>query len=649
MRLTLTTKITLGLGVVVGLGVMSMAIIAAGLKSVTRSLEEMSDDKEPRSAAVYEMEINVNGFGLAVLKYQYRADPRFRALAEEDERDFARFHALFMTLADTPQEWRLGETIGKLFREYRKTGRVLIRTRDRQERVFADIGRTIDRMDRRIDREIQPHVRDGGGRRIAQLEAVLDFEADVAEIGHALSRYRLVRSVEHRRQVRRETNEARATLARLRSLPLAPPAAQALDGLRRDFDATSALVRDAVVIESAIQRRSLRLTALREEIDRLLDTELQVLSSINLSRPRRAGVEAARRVTSWVWVLLPLFFVAAVVVARVMRAVLSPLEHLMHGTRQVAAGNLGHRVVAPGNDELADLGRAFNRMVAELEATTVSKTRLETSERELASTVAALRHEMTERHRAGEERARLQASLRRSEVMSAMGALVAGVAHEVRTPLFGISSVVDALEARLERSGQRELLGTHLDVLRGEVERLSRVMRDLIEFGRPVSGERVDAALGDVVREAVTICRSQAERAGVTLREELGDATVVLPMRRERLLQVFRNVVENAIQHSPSGGTVRITLTRRDDATSPVVECVVSDTGDGIAPEDVPHLFDPFFSRRKGGTGLGLAIVQRIVEEHHGTVTAGNGVVRGAEFTIRLPLAAAEPGWEVAS
>jgi signal transduction histidine kinase len=193
------------------------------------------------------------------------------------------------------------------------------------------------------------------------------------------------------------------------------------------------------------------------------------------------------------------------------------------------------------------------------------------------------------------------------------------------------------------------MLGTHLAVLRGEVERLSRVMRDLIEFGRPVSGERVDAALGDVVREAVTICRSQAERAGVTLREELGDATFVLAMRRERLLQVFRNVVENAIQHSPSGGTVRIALTRHDAATGPVVECVVSDTGDGIAPEDVPHLFDPFFSRRKGGTGLGLAIVQRIVEEHHGTVTAGNGVVRGAEFTIRLPLAAAEPGWEVAS
>ncbi len=646
MRLTLTTKIALGLGVVVALGVVSMAIIAAGLESVTRSLEEISDDKEPRSAAVYEMEINVNGFGLAVLKYQYRAEPRFRAWAEKDERDFARFHALFMTLADTPQEWRLGDEIGRLFDTYRKTGRVLILARDRQERVFTAIARTLDRMDEIVDRELQPRVRGGDTRRFAQLEAVLDLEADLAELGHALARYRLFRSVGHRRRVRQQEEEARATLVRLQQLPLAP---RPVAVLARDFDAMVALVREAVVIEGGIQRRSLRLTSLREEIDHLLDTELQVLSSINLSRPRRAGVEAAEHVTSMVWILLPLFFLAAIVVALVMRAVLRPLGHLMHGTRQVAAGNLGHRVVAPGSDELADLGRAFNTMVAELEATTVSKTRLETSERELASTVAALRLEMIARQRAGEEGARLEASLRRSEVMSAMGALVAGVAHEVRTPLFGISSVVDALEARLERSGQRELLGTHLDILRGEVERLSRVMHDLIEFGRPVSAERADAALADVVREAVAICRGQADRAGVTLHTELGDQAFVLAMSRERLLQVFRNVVENAIQHSPSGSIVRVALARRQETPEPVVECIVSDAGDGIAAEDVPHLFEPFFSRRDGGTGLGLAIARRIVEEHHGTVTAGNGPAGGAEFVIRLPLAAAEPSWEVAS
>lgn len=646
MRLTLTTKIALGLGVVVALGITSMAIIAAGLESVTRSLEEISDDKEPRSAAVYEMEINVNGFGLAVLKYQYRAEPRFRAWAEQDERDFARFHALFMTLADSPQEWRLGESIGRLFETYRKTGRVLIRARDRQEQVFTDIAQTVDQMDELVDRELQPRARAEGARRLAQLEAVLDLEADLAEIGHALARYRLVRSATHRRQVRQQEDEARATLARLQQLPLAP---RAVAALTRDFDALTVQVRTAVVIEGGIQRRSLRLTALREEIDRLLDTELQVLSSINLSRPRRAGVEAAEHVTSMVWILLPLFFGAAIVVALVMRAVLRPLAFLSHGTRQVAAGNLGHRVMAPGNDELADLGRAFNTMVAELEATTVSKTRLEASERVLASTVAALRHEMVERQRAGEERTRLEASLRRSEVMSAMGALVAGVAHEVRTPLFGISSVVDALEARLERSGQRALLGTHLDVLRGEVDRLSRVMHDLIEFGRPASGELVDADLVDVVREAVAICRSQADRAGVTIDTELGDDACVMPMRRERLLQVFRNVVENAIQHSPAGSIVRVALVRPDEAPEPAVECTVSDAGGGIPANDMAQLFDPFFTRRQGGTGLGLAIVQRIVEEHRGTVSAANAPRGGAVFSIRLPLAAAEPSWEVAS
>ncbi len=623
-----------------------MAIIAGGLRSVGRSLEEMSDDTEPRSAALYEMEINVNGFGLAVLKYQYRADPRFRAWAEKDERDFARFHALFMTLTDSDHETRLGEEIGRLFAGYRTAGRVLIRARDKQEALFSEVTRSFEAMDDLVDRELQPRLRAAKIGRVAALEAVLDFEADVAEVGHSLARYRRVPSPEHRRLLRKQMEEVRAAMTQVRALPRMAAVTPAVTELGRLVEHTLGLAWSAVVIEDGIHRRSQRLIALREEIDHLLDTELQVLSSVHLSRPRRAGAEAARRVVASIWILVPLFLISAVVVALAMRAILRPLGYLMHGTRQVGAGNLGHRIVVQGRDELADLGRAFNRMVADLEATTVSKTRLEASERQLERTVEALRLEIAERQRTSEERARLEASLRESEVMSAMGALVAGVAHEVRTPLFGISSVVDALETRLQRVGQGAALGEHLGVLRGEVERLSRVMRDLIEFGRPATGDRVEAPLVDVVREALALCAAQAAEGGVTLDPVLGDEPFPMTMARERLVQVFRNVVENAIQHTPRGGGVRIALRRADDGTA---ECVISDTGGGIPPDDVPHVFDPFFSRRRGGTGLGLAVVRRIVVEHHGSVTAANAVGGGAAFVIRLPVAARDAPREVGS
>jgi signal transduction histidine kinase len=643
MRLTITTKIALGLAIVVLLGVSAMAFIGAGLRSVGRSLGELTDDTAPRSAAVYEMEINVNGFGLAVLNYRHRVSPRFRAWARDDEIDFERFHALFMTLVDSPEEWRLGEEIGKRFREYRKAGNVLMSGRDRQEQLFREMDARFEAMDTLIDREIQPALLGRGPRGVRALVALLDVEADLAELGHSLASYRQHRDASHRGEVRRQEQELAATLARFRALPAPASTAAACAELARHVDETMGLVRSAAAIESGLQRRSLALIALRDEIDRVIDSELELLLTASLSRPQREAARATRRVTRTLWILIPLFVAAAVIVGLVLRAILQPLAALMRETRRVGRGDLAHRLDVRGNDELADLGRAFNTMVAELEATTVSKTRLEESERTLARTVDALRHEIAERQRASEERVRLEASLRRSEVMSAMGVLVAGVAHEVRNPLFGISSVVDALEARLAHGSREPEIAPHLTLLRGEVDRLSRLMRDLLELGRPSTDDLVDGPVADVVREALAICAPLAARAEVAIDADLGDVSVVVAMHRERLLQVFRNVIENAIQHSPRGGRVTVRASVPRGEGEPVVECVVADAGGGIAADDVPRLFEPFFSRRRGGTGLGLSIVQRIVEEHGGTVSAANRAAGGAEFVIRLPIAASTP------
>ena len=232
------------------------------------------------------------------------------------------------------------------------------------------------------------------------------------------------------------------------------------------------------------------------------------------------------------------------------------------------------------------------------------------------------------------ERLALEASLHRQETLAAMGSLVAGVAHEVRTPLFSISATLDAIEggtaAEIEEGMQR---------LRAQVKRLGNLMSDLLDYGRPPELQLAEGRLHEVLERAVRACADLAAAAGVTVTVETEGDVPRLRRDARRLEQVFQNLVANAVQYSPRGGTVRLTVKPAADGGS--VECRVADEGPGIPAEEMPRLFEPFFTKRKGGTGLGLPIVQRFVEAHGGRVFAANGRRGGAVFTVTLPAAAA--------
>ncbi len=232
---------------------------------------------------------------------------------------------------------------------------------------------------------------------------------------------------------------------------------------------------------------------------------------------------------------------------------------------------------------------------------------------------------------------RLQESLRNSQVMSAMGALVGGVAHEVRNPLFGISAALDAFN---ECFGEHEEYREYIDVLRSQVDRLSELMRELLEYGKPPATELAAGALADVVAEGLETCAPLAAKAEVRIACRVAEPLPPVPMDRGRLVQVFHNLVENAVQHSPRGGAVEVEVEAADGSW---IVCAVKDSGPGFRDGDLERLFDPFFSRRIGGTGLGLSIVQRIVDEHRGLISAANRPEGGAALTLRLPAAHSAP------
>jgi len=228
---------------------------------------------------------------------------------------------------------------------------------------------------------------------------------------------------------------------------------------------------------------------------------------------------------------------------------------------------------------------------------------------------------------------RLEESLRRTETMSALGSLVAGVAHEVRNPLFAISATVDAFEARF---GKEEKSDRYLGTLRHEVDRLSQLMADLLDYGKPPKLELVEGAVPPVIARAIAASAALAKRREVSVVTELPPDLPGIPLDSGRMQQVFQNLVDNALQHSPKGGVVTIRGREVTGETRVGLEITVSDQGPGFRLEDLGRIFDPFFTRRRGGTGLGLSIVQRIVEQHGGAVSAANGPEGGAVVTVRL-------------
>jgi len=231
------------------------------------------------------------------------------------------------------------------------------------------------------------------------------------------------------------------------------------------------------------------------------------------------------------------------------------------------------------------------------------------------------------------ETVRLKEQLRQSETMAEIGSIVAGVAHEVRNPLFSISATLDAFESRF---GKTEGYERYLGVLRGEIVRLTTLMKDLLDFGRPSRPDFSECPLEEVVAAAVAACEPLARRKPVTVASPQRPARALVLADRARIAQVLQNLVENAIHFSPAGGRVEIGLSARTDEEGEWVECAVRDSGPGFAPGDIPRLFEPFFTRRRGGTGLGLSIVKRIVYDHGGYVTAENHPQGGAMVCVRL-------------
>jgi signal transduction histidine kinase len=280
------------------------------------------------------------------------------------------------------------------------------------------------------------------------------------------------------------------------------------------------------------------------------------------------------------------------------------IEQITSGVRRLAGGDYATRLDASGRDEVARLSEDVNSLAARLKATEEQRAALDRERRDL--TVA--------------------------------------VSHDLRTPLASLRAMTEALsDGVIEDPGE---VRRYYETMRREIERLSRMIDDLFDLAQmdahALRLNRQRVCIQDIAAEVVDAMQAAARLGGVVLTMDVTGAPPEIEVDGARIERAVANLVRNALEHTPSGGRVLVSVTAADGH----VDLRVVDSGDGIDPDDLPHVWERFFRGEKSrgrsgngdGAGLGLAITRGIVEAHGGTVCAESRAGEGSMFMLNLPI-----------
>lgn len=293
--------------------------------------------------------------------------------------------------------------------------------------------------------------------------------------------------------------------------------------------------------------------------------------------------------------------IAVVVGIFLSETITSRIQQLNNAASQVAEGRLDTRLLITGRDEMAELARSFNEMVAQLEAADRKKAEVEMLRRDL----------------------------------------VAWAGHDLRTPLTSIRAIIEALADGVVEDEDTRL--RYLRTAQADIQSLSHLIDDLFEMSQiDAGGLKMDLEPGyiaDLVSDALERFSEQARQKKVHLEGKISPEIGPVPMDEKRIGRVLANLIANALRHTPSGGTIQVIAQN----TGSELRVMVQDSGDGIRPEDLPYVFEQFYrgeksrNRSTGGAGLGLAIAKGIVEAHGGKIGIESQPRKGTTVQFTLP------------
>jgi signal transduction histidine kinase len=225
--------------------------------------------------------------------------------------------------------------------------------------------------------------------------------------------------------------------------------------------------------------------------------------------------------------------------------------------------------------------------------------------------------------------------IRRAEKLSTLGELAAGISHEIRNPLASIKGTAEIL---LDESTPESKRAEFLKLMLDEVNRLNQVVANFLELARFQRLHREQADLNDIFQRMLQIVDLQPARKKIEVRSEFAPDLPRVSLDVSQMEQAILNLMLNAVAASPAGGTMTLTTRHETLDGEALIIGEVSDTGEGIQPDHLPHVFDPFFTTKRDGTGLGLPIVKRILNAHGGTVEITSEAGRGTCVTLKIPI-----------
>jgi len=308
-------------------------------------------------------------------------------------------------------------------------------------------------------------------------------------------------------------------------------------------------------------------------------------------------------ILSFLLVILVTLLIAVLIAVYLIQNILQPVRTLYAASREIAKGNYEKKIAITSSDELGELCATFNRMgdaIVERDNRLKEQTQKQTMQ---------------------------------LEKLASLGRLASGIAHEINNPLTGVLTFSSELKDDL---GDTEY-GEDIDVIINETLRCRKIVKEVLDFARETKLEKQNAGLNQVIESTLTILENHVAFQDTKIIRQLAPDIPTVSIDVNQMKSVISNLVVNAADAMPSGGT--ITIATGFDARQSAVRMSVSDTGEGIPQENLGKLFDPFFTTKQTGkgTGLGLSITYGIIQRHRGTIQVESESGRGTTFTITIP------------